>query len=64
MYLLACWNVRSEVQTRVSFFYLLSLVIGGLGALLSFALSHMAGIGGLGGWSWIFIIGQHPKASQ
>lgn len=55
-YLLACWNIRSEVQTRLSFFYLLSAFASGFSAIISYGFSLMAGRGGLAGWSWIFIM--------
>ncbi|KAK0486165.1 major facilitator superfamily domain-containing protein [Armillaria novae-zelandiae] len=36
--------------------YMTSIVAGGFSAILAYALSLLDGKGGLGGWSWIFII--------
>jgi MFS family permease len=49
-YLLACWNVRSEVQRAMSLFYALSILISGLSAILAYGLSQMQGVGDLSGW--------------
>ena len=37
-------------------FYLVSVLGGGFSNILAFGLMQMKGLGGLGGWSWIFII--------
>jgi len=54
-YLLACWNVRSEVQFRMSMFYALSIFISGLSAIMAYGFTHIE-TATLKGWRWIFII--------
>jgi len=56
VYLVSCWYVRYEVQKRLAAFYLFSVFIGGLANILAYGLMHMDGLGGVRGWSWIFII--------
>ncbi|PKX93349.1 putative phthalate transporter [Aspergillus novofumigatus IBT 16806] len=56
VYLLSSWYVRYDVQKRFSVFYLIGCVASALAGILAFGLSQMAGIQGLGGWRWIFIM--------
>ena len=56
IFLLSCWYTRFEVQKRFSAFYLLALLASGFSNILAYALSLMNGIGGLGGWQWIFVL--------
>jgi len=56
VYLVSCWYVRFEVQKRMAAFYLISVLVGGFSAILAYGLMQMKGLGGLNGWSWIFII--------
>ncbi|KIW30862.1 uncharacterized protein PV07_02555 [Cladophialophora immunda] len=55
IFLLSCWYVRHEVQVRFSGFYGAGMLISGLSNLIAYGLSKADGLGGLGGWSWIFI---------
>ncbi|EEH20912.2 hypothetical protein PABG_03143 [Paracoccidioides brasiliensis Pb03] len=56
VYLISCWYVRYEVQTRLAQFYLFSVLIGGFSSILAFGLMQMQGLRGYLGWRWIFII--------
>ncbi|KIY02455.1 uncharacterized protein Z520_02594 [Fonsecaea multimorphosa CBS 102226] len=56
VYLISCWYVRYEVQKRLAFFYILSVLVGGFSNILAYGLMQMEGVGGLRGWQWIFII--------
>lgn len=53
---LASWYKRGELQTRIGYFWGAASLSGAIGGLLAAAISNLAGVGGLGGWSWIFII--------
>ncbi|KAK0531216.1 hypothetical protein OC834_003027 [Tilletia horrida] len=55
-YLLSCWYLRSEVQVRLTWFYLLAVVMSGFSAIIAYGLSLMNGREGISGWRWIFII--------
>ncbi|KAL9940439.1 hypothetical protein V8E36_001144 [Tilletia maclaganii] len=55
-YLLSCWYLRSEVQVRLTYFYLLAVVASGFSAIIAYGLSLMNGREGISGWRWIFII--------
>ncbi|KAH7113331.1 major facilitator superfamily domain-containing protein [Dendryphion nanum] len=55
-YLITCWYTRFEVGKRMSLFWILSVIASGFSAILAYALTQMAGMAGLNGWSWIFII--------
>ncbi|KAK6371558.1 uncharacterized protein PV06_01409 [Exophiala oligosperma] len=55
IFLLSCWYIRHEVQVRFSSFYGAGMLVSGLSNLLAYGLSKADGLGGLGGWSWIFI---------
>ncbi|OCB88609.1 MFS general substrate transporter [Sanghuangporus baumii] len=50
------WYKRSELGTRVAFFFTSATVAGAFGGLLAAAIAEMDGIGGKKGWEWIFII--------
>lgn len=72
IYLLSCWYVRCEysdplfphatltplddVQKRFSVFYLIGCVASAASGILAFGLMQLAGVQGLGGWRWIFIL--------
>ncbi|KAG5298643.1 transmembrane transporter [Histoplasma ohiense] len=56
VYLLSTWYSRYEVQKRYSIFYLIGCVAAALSGILAFGFSQMAGIQGMGGWRWIFIL--------
>lgn len=55
-YLLTTWYCRWETQTRMALFFSAASLAGAFSGLLAFGISHMDGIGGLGGWRWIFIL--------
>ncbi|PGH03461.1 hypothetical protein GX51_04035 [Blastomyces parvus] len=56
VYLLSTWYSRYEVQKRYSIFYLIGCVAAALSGILAFGFSQMAGIQGMLGWRWIFIM--------
>ncbi|KAH6974271.1 major facilitator superfamily domain-containing protein [Ilyonectria sp. MPI-CAGE-AT-0026] len=55
-YLLTTWYPRWEIQTRLAIFFTGASLAGAFSGLLAFAIQHMDGIAGLGGWRWIFIL--------
>ncbi|KAL6858073.1 hypothetical protein ACO1O0_005523 [Amphichorda felina] len=56
IYVTSMYYKRHELQRRMSFFFCSTVVAGAFGGLLAFAISNMAGAGGLAAWRWIFII--------
>ncbi|KAF2674723.1 MFS general substrate transporter [Microthyrium microscopicum] len=56
VYLLSTWYVRYEVQKRYSVFYIIGSLASAVSGIMAFGIMQMAGLQGLGGWSWIFII--------
>jgi MFS family permease len=54
--LLSSWYKRYELQWRFNLFFSASILAGGFGGLLAYAIANMAGVGGYNGWSWIFIL--------
>jgi MFS family permease len=56
LYLISSWYKRYELQWRFNLFFSASILAGGFGGLLAYAIAHMAGAGGYNGWSWIFIL--------
>ncbi|KAK0658117.1 putative transporter [Lasiodiplodia hormozganensis] len=56
VYMLGMYYKRYELQWRLSLFFSASILAGGFGGLLAYALAKMDGVGGYGGWRWIFII--------
>lgn len=55
-YYLSCWYKRSEFGIRMAIFFSAAAVSGSFGGLLATAIGLMKGIGGKGGWAWIFIL--------
>ncbi|KAJ5308520.1 Major facilitator superfamily domain general substrate transporter [Penicillium atrosanguineum] len=55
-YFLSCWYKRSEFGVRMAIFFSAAALAGSFGGLLAAAIANMNGIGGLAGWSWIFIL--------
>ena len=53
---LSMWYPRNLQHYRVSLFFSAASLSGAFGGILAFAIGKMSGIGGKGGWSWIFII--------
>lgn len=56
VFLISCWYTRHELQKRMSFFYLTSMVISGFSNIIGYGISLLEGRQGLGGWQWIFIV--------
>ncbi|KAL8693391.1 MAG: hypothetical protein Q9218_001783 [Villophora microphyllina] len=56
IYLISMYYKRHELQRRWNLFYTAGILASALSGLLAYALANMAGIGGYGGWRWIFII--------
>ncbi|KAG8691829.1 hypothetical protein FRC11_008453 [Ceratobasidium sp. 423] len=50
------WYRRSETGARMAIYYAAATVAGAFGGLLARGISEMRGVGGLKGWSWIFIL--------
>ncbi|KEP54687.1 high-affinity nicotinic acid transporter [Rhizoctonia solani 123E] len=50
------WYQRSETGTRMAIYYAAATVAGAFGGLLARGIGEMRGVGGLKGWSWIFIL--------
>ncbi|KIW91245.1 uncharacterized protein Z519_08141 [Cladophialophora bantiana CBS 173.52] len=55
IYLMTMFYKRHEFQWRLNIFYGSSLVTGAFSGLLAYAIAHMDGIAGYGGWRWILI---------
>lgn len=53
---LTAWYRREEINKRVAVFFAGAVLAGAFGGIFGYALGQMAGIGGLNGWCWIFII--------
>ncbi|BGP62173.1 hypothetical protein NBRC10512v2_003502 [Rhodotorula toruloides] len=53
---LVSWYKRNESNLRIAIFFSSATLSGAFGGLLAYGLSKMAGVGGKGGWAWIFII--------
>jgi len=56
VYLISCWYIRREVQTRLALFYLTSTFIAGFVPIFAYLISTIGEAGGLLAWRWIFII--------
>jgi len=54
-YYLSCWYKRSELGLRLAIFFANAALAGSFGGLLAAAIAKMSGLGGKGGWAWIFI---------
>jgi sugar phosphate permease len=56
VYLLSTWYTRYDVGVRNSVFYMIGCVAAAFAGILAYGIMQMRGLGGLGGWRWIFII--------
>ncbi|KAK4445006.1 high-affinity nicotinic acid transporter [Podospora aff. communis PSN243] len=56
VYLLSTWYTRYDVGVRNSIFYMIGCVAAAFAGILAYGIMQMRGLGGLGGWRWIFII--------
>lgn len=50
------WYRRHECGLRMAIFFSAATAAGAFGGLLARGIGEMDGIGGKGGWAWIFII--------
>ncbi|KAI1794369.1 MFS general substrate transporter [Ganoderma leucocontextum] len=55
-YYLCAWYPKSAQAKRIGAMYSGVSLAGAFGGLLAFAIEKMNGIGGLAGWSWIFLL--------
>ena len=55
-YYLSSWYTRKEFGVRAAIFFSAAALAGSFGGLLAYLINKMDGIGGKGGWAWIFII--------
>ncbi|GAA5821794.1 hypothetical protein JCM10212_005332 [Sporobolomyces blumeae] len=53
---LSLWYPRHRSQSRVGFFFGSATIAGAFSGLLAYGIGHMDGVGGKGGWAWIFIL--------
>ncbi|OJD14720.1 hypothetical protein AJ78_04975 [Emergomyces pasteurianus Ep9510] len=56
LYLQSCWYSRYEIQKRFSMFFILACIVSGLAGIMTYGFSRMAGLQGLSGWQWIYIM--------
>ncbi|KIY63727.1 MFS general substrate transporter [Cylindrobasidium torrendii FP15055 ss-10] len=56
VFYISSWYKRTELGTRVAFFFSSATVAGAFSGLLAAGIHNMDGIGGLEGWRWIFIL--------
>ncbi|ORY12692.1 major facilitator superfamily domain-containing protein [Clohesyomyces aquaticus] len=56
VYLISMYYKRHELQWRFTLFFAASIIAGGFGGLLAFAIAKMDGIANYSGWRWIFIL--------
>ncbi|KAF4551340.1 MFS-type transporter-like protein 23 [Elsinoe fawcettii] len=55
-FLITQWYKRTECGLRMSMFFSMATVAGAFGGLLARGISEMDGVGGRGGWAWIFTL--------
>ncbi|KAK7403501.1 hypothetical protein QQX98_010731 [Neonectria punicea] len=55
-YYITLWYKRHECGTRIAIFFSAATAAGAFGGLLARGIMEMAGVGGLSGWAWIFIL--------
>ncbi|KAI8072145.1 major facilitator superfamily domain-containing protein [Gilbertella persicaria] len=56
LYYLQAWYKTNELATRLSWFWALQSFASAFSGLISFGIFRLAGVGGLYGWKWLFII--------
>ncbi|KAF8624703.1 hypothetical protein AX17_007034 [Amanita inopinata Kibby_2008] len=55
-YFLTLWYPRHLLQVRIGLFFGAASLAGAFSGLLAYGIGYMSGVGGLLGWSWIFIL--------
>ncbi|KAF8840159.1 MFS general substrate transporter [Paxillus ammoniavirescens] len=55
-YYLTMWYPKYMYQYHLALCFGAAGLAGAFSGLLAYAINHMDGVGGLGGWSWIFIL--------
>ncbi|KAG9235966.1 major facilitator superfamily domain-containing protein [Amylocarpus encephaloides] len=55
-YYITMWYARHECGFRMALFFSAATAAGAFGGILAYAIGKMDGVGGRGGWSWIFIL--------
>ncbi|KAH7091510.1 major facilitator superfamily domain-containing protein [Paraphoma chrysanthemicola] len=55
-YYITLWYPRHECGLRIAIFFSAATAAGAFGGLLARGIMEMDGIGGVGGWGWIFIL--------
>jgi len=56
VYLISMYYKRYELQWRLNLFFCGSILAGAFSGLLAYAIANLDGLGGYGGWRWIFIM--------
>ncbi|KAK0713077.1 MFS general substrate transporter [Lasiosphaeria miniovina] len=56
VYLLSTWYTRYELGKRNSVFYMVGCIAAAFAGILAYGIMQMAGLAGLNGWRWIFIM--------
>jgi MFS family permease len=62
VYLISMYYKRYELQWRLNLFFCGAILAGAFSGLLAYAIANLDGLGGYGGWRWIFImfVDTHP----
>jgi MFS family permease len=55
-YYITQWYKRDECGLRMAIFFSAATLAGAFGGILARGIAEMKGVGGLGAWSWIFIL--------
>ncbi|RKL13130.1 hypothetical protein BFJ68_g7515 [Fusarium oxysporum] len=55
LYTITRWYKRDETSKRFSIYFLGNMIASGASGLIAYGILHMRGVGGLGGWQWLFI---------
>ena len=63
VYLISMYYKRYELQWRLNLFFCGAILAGAFSGLLAYAIANLDGLGGYGGWRWIFImfVDAHPS---
>ncbi|KAM0343595.1 hypothetical protein ACHAPU_008346 [Fusarium lateritium] len=56
LYTITRWYKRDETSKRFSIYFLGNIIASACTGLIAYGILHMRGVGGLGGWQWLFII--------